>query len=116
MTYMRVLEQIAPLEAGEFALLMQAKQVIRSFLPTAEVLLYGSSARGDREPDSDYDLLVLTAQSVSRQEARRVDDALYDLELDSGAVLSTLYQCQDTWKRVSGMPFHAEVEKDAIRL
>jgi predicted nucleotidyltransferase len=31
------------------------------YLPDAEVLLFGSRARKDSKPDSDYDILVITS-------------------------------------------------------
>ena len=37
----------------------KAGEVIRSIEPDAEIILFGSEARGDARPDSDIDLLVL---------------------------------------------------------
>lgn len=36
------------------------KATVRSFLPDAKVLLFGSRARGQATKDSDYDLLIVT--------------------------------------------------------
>ena len=47
------------------------------------VLLYGSEARGEAEPDSDIDLLVLLSAPVDhRRDSRSCIDALYDLVLE----------------------------------
>jgi predicted nucleotidyltransferase len=35
------------------------------------IILYGSRARGSARPDSDFDLLVVYANDMSRREARR---------------------------------------------
>lgn len=44
------------------------------------IVLYGSRATGDARPDSDFDLLVVYRDDVSRREARRrFRDALGDL-------------------------------------
>lgn len=37
----------------------------------ARIILYGSRATGDARPDSDFDLLVVYRDDVSRREARR---------------------------------------------
>jgi len=38
------------------------KSIVNSFLPNAQVLLFGSRARGESTVDSDYDLLVITKE------------------------------------------------------
>lgn len=38
------------------------------------VLLYGSRARGDHQPDSDYDVLVVLEGPIERPEQKRLSD------------------------------------------
>jgi len=54
---------------------------ISSIDPNAEVILYGSRARGDERIDSDWDILILTDYPVNLQTKRISRDKLYDLEL-----------------------------------
>ena len=44
--------------------------VIAAFLPGASVVLYGSVARGEQGPESDYDVLILVDAPLTRQEER----------------------------------------------
>jgi uncharacterized protein len=37
---------------------------IRLIDPKADIILYGSRARGDERPDSDWDILVLTDYKI----------------------------------------------------
>lgn len=39
-------------------------EVARAVLPGARILLFGSHARGEADPESDYDILVITEQAL----------------------------------------------------
>ena len=55
----------------------------------AGLYLYGSHARGEAKPDSDIDLLVVLVGDVnSWDEIDRLVDATYDLELETGELIS----------------------------
>jgi uncharacterized protein len=41
------------------------KSMVNSFLPNAQVLLFGSRARGEYTIESDYDLLVITQETYT---------------------------------------------------
>jgi predicted nucleotidyltransferase len=41
------------------------KSMVNSFLPDAQVLLFGSRARGEFAKDSDYDLLIVTQDTFA---------------------------------------------------
>ena len=41
----------------QVSLLTQVKQLIHQIEPEAEIILFGSRARGDAAPDSDWDFL-----------------------------------------------------------
>lgn len=52
------------------------------------VVLYGSAARGQSQPDSDIDVLVRLSGHISCwSDTRRIIDALYDLQLEIGRPL-----------------------------
>lgn len=44
------------------------KTTVRSMLPDARVLLFGSMARGDANADSDYDVLVIIPKTIPIRE------------------------------------------------
>jgi predicted nucleotidyltransferase len=112
----RTLEESGVLSTRDIALLQSIKNVVQGFLPTATVLLYGSVARGGQHPESDYDMLVLTEAPLLSKEEDRIDRAIYDLELAHEVVISTTYQSKEQWEEHRAMPFHIEVDRDAIVL
>lgn len=47
------------MENEKSIVLKKIKSIIKQIEPQAEIILYGSRARGDERPDSDWDLLIL---------------------------------------------------------
>ena len=65
-----------PLAVNDRAAVLEAAGVLADHLPVERVVLYGSKARGDDRPDSDIDLLILTARPLTVAEGFQVvDDA-----------------------------------------
>ena len=110
------LEDTHTISDGDRELLLEVKATVRQSLPEAKVLLYGSTARGERGPESDYDILVLTPEPLPRDVEQAVDDAIYDLELERGVVLAVIYWPESEWLRHFQMPFRKEVARDGIEL
>jgi predicted nucleotidyltransferase len=115
---MQHLDDVAIIPVGDKTILREVRAVIARLLPEATVYLYGSGARGAREPDSDLDLLILTPHPVSRSDERRIADALYDLELARGVVISLLWYTQTDWDAALtwATPFRRRVEAEAVRV
>jgi predicted nucleotidyltransferase len=84
--------------------------------PEAEVYLYGSRARGDNSPDSDWDLLILVSdKKVTNETEDRFRDRLFDIELDTGQIISTLIYPKDYWNdKMSITPLFENVAKEGI--
>ncbi len=102
----------------------RVKQTVLGIAPDAEVILYGSRARGDFEPDSDWDFLVLCDEGKKPEVKRAVSDAVHALEselcdlLGHWPCISTVTRSREYWSRkiVQATPFHREVTKDGVRV
>jgi len=86
--------------------------------PTAQAFLFGSRARGDHKPDSDWDIIILVNnQSVTNEIEDRFRDVLYNIELESGQIISTFIYPKSFWdKTLKYSPLHKAVEKEGIKL
>src|SRR5215213_8416839 len=106
---MKPLTQVSALGAMDRALLVRARDAVRAVEPEAAVILYGSRARGDAAPDSDWDLLVLVDGRVDGDRERRIHDRLYDLELETEAIFVALVHSRAEWDGplYHAMPLHA---------
>jgi predicted nucleotidyltransferase len=104
--------------AEERTLLAQCREAVRAMVPNAEVILYGSRARGDARTDSDYDLLVLVDGEVDWRLEDQIRQRLHPLELTTGAVLTVHAYSRRAWDSplYRAMPFTQHVERDGIVL
>jgi len=93
------------------------RRSINSIDPKAEVILYGSRARGDERTDSDWDILILTDYPINLQVERKFRDKLYDLELETGEPFSVFAYSKNDWQtRQRITPFYQNVTQEGILL
>lgn len=68
--------------------------------PDSEIYLYGSQARGDAKSLSDWDLLILlNSQKISFDLETKLMDEFYELELETGEIISPLIYSKTDWIR-----------------
>ena len=85
--------------------------------PKAEIILYGSRARGDDRPDSDWDILVLTDYPVNMEKEMNFRNNLYDLELETGESFSLFIYSKSDWTtRQRITPFYQNVSQEGVAL
>ncbi len=115
---MKRIEELSGISDADRRMLREVKRIVQQSVPDAELWLYGSSARGERHPDSDWDVLVLTGQPLTRAEQDAIRDVVYDLELERSVLIMLRFYSREEWETslVSVSPFRENVEKDAVAL
>ncbi len=81
------------------------------------VYLYGSQARGDSSPHSDWDILVITDDSIATD-----DDFMHfafpyaEIGWRHGEQITPLHYTRSQWDAQKGTAFYSNVISEAIRL
>ena len=87
----------------------------RQILPKEKVILFGSQARGDARPDSDWDLLVL----LNRRKKVFEDEDIYgypfaEIGLKYNTYISVKIYTENDWKKRKPTPFYKNVKQEGI--
>lgn len=99
-------------------ILQKILKVVSRNAPDSEVYLYGSRARGSAKKLSDWDLLILlNRQGIPYELETKFMDDFYELELETGVIISPLIYSRTDWNnKYSSTPLYESVKKDGIKL
>ena len=93
------------------------KQVAASALPpNSSLLLYGSRARGDDRPDSDWDLLILLDKPKLVADDYDIAYPFRELGWYLGEEISPHVYTKKQWGEWTFLPYYKNVERDKILL
>lgn len=92
--------------------------LVNKTAPDSEVYLYGSRARGDAKKLSDWDILILlNRQNISFDFETKFMDEFYELELETGEIISPLFYSKTDWDaNHSVTPLFENIQKDGVRI
>jgi predicted nucleotidyltransferase len=94
------------------------KGVAASVLPLGSTMyLYGSRARGEAKPDSDWDLLILlNRDKLKRLEAEDLTFPFTDMGWDIGEDISARAYTRQQWEQGPHTMFYYNVEQDKKKI
>jgi predicted nucleotidyltransferase len=99
-------------------ILLRIKQLVNLAEPSATIILYGSYVRGQNKKQSDIDLLILVDNDkVTFSDEQRIKYPLYDLEFETGKIISPLIFSRKDWEtRHSITPLYYNIKKEGVQL
>ena len=89
----------------------------RQLLPNDRMILFGSQARGDARPDSDWDLLVLLDKE--KKEFEDEDNYSYpftELGWNYGVAINSILYTKNQWEQGTIFPFYKNVMREGIEI
>jgi len=89
----------------------------RQLLPNEKVILFGSQARGDARPDSDWDLLIL----LNKRKKIFEDEDIYgypfaEMGLKYKTYISVKIYTVNDWKKRKFTPFYKNIKQEGIEI
>jgi uncharacterized protein len=99
-------------------ILKMIMQVVDKTAPDSEVYLYGSQARGNPKRLSDWDLLILLNNpNVTFDFETKFMDEFYELELETGEIISPLIYSKNDWNsKYSITPLFENIKREGVKL
>ena len=100
---------------NEKEILAQIKKAILAIVPDAQVYLFGSRARGDWHDESDWDILVLTQETVNRSLKHRIYEKVFPISLQIGDFINYIVVNENDWnEKPSYYVLHTSIKPDMI--
>jgi len=86
--------------------------------PDADVILFGSRARGQATDESDWDILILlNINKVDKVLEKEYREELFDVELEIGEPISTFVYSKSDWEsKFRVTPLYKNIKKEGILL
>ncbi len=103
------------MRAKEKRILKRLVEKIKKIVPEAEIILFGSKARGDDTLFSDVDILILVDKKEKKEEILEV---CFQFELEHDILISPLIRTRDEW---NSFPYNVSeirhfIEEEGVRL
>jgi predicted nucleotidyltransferase len=93
------------------------RDTIRDVEPTAEIILYGSRARGDFREDSDWDVLaIIDKPRLTLEERGNIQYPIWDKGLDIGEEINVFPYTKKQWEEAPPSLFKYNVLKEGVSL
>ena len=101
----------------EAEVLRRIKEVTHSIEPEAELILFGSRARGEARHDSDYDVAILTDRPINFAYEQKFLHEFFHIDLDMETFIQPFLFPKSSWNAgASPIPLVDNIRNDGKKL
>lgn len=86
------------MNANDLNIANKLKDMLKKKVKLHQVILFGSRARGDAEPDSDMDVLVVLDEEETRELRHIVSDCAWEAGFNDGVVVVPIVVSRKRWE------------------
>lgn len=86
------------MNAKDREILNKLKSLLQEKVKLHQVILFVSRARGDAEPDSDMDVLVILDEPRTAKVRKIVSDCTWEAGFDAGVVVASVVFSREEWE------------------
>lgn len=106
------------LGTNEKVAIQEATRILKKEFAVEDIILFGSKARGDSDPESDIDLLLLTKRPLDWKERHEIVDAIFDVEMKYDVVISIIINTLHDWHDgvCTALPIHDEISREGVAM
>lgn len=112
---MRTLDDLS-LRKKETEAIQKAARMLKERFHVKRVVIFGSKARGDDDPDSDIDLLLVTTDLLHWKERQKIIHALFDLGMKHDVIFSILDVTETDFNKgiFTAFPIYDEIIREGV--
>ncbi len=112
---MKTIDDLA-LKNNENIAIREATIMLKKKFSVKEVILFGSKARGDDDPESDIDLFLVTGRPLHWKERQAIIHALFDLGMAYDVIFSILDTSEDEFNKgiFTSFPVYQEIINEGV--
>ncbi|MCB9300984.1 MAG: nucleotidyltransferase domain-containing protein [Lewinellaceae bacterium] len=88
----------------------QVKEAVLQIDKDAEIILFGSRARGDYGSDSDWDFLILLNDPITLEVEELIRNKIYDIELETDEVITSIIEQKSEWDKYEETLIYKNIE------
>jgi uncharacterized protein len=89
----------------------QVREAVLQVDKDAEIILFGSRARGDYASESDWDFLILLNNPVTLEAEELIRNKIYDIELETDEVITSIIEQKSEWEKYEEALIYKNIEK-----
>jgi predicted nucleotidyltransferase len=86
------------MDIKDHEILNRLKRLLQKRVRLYKIILFGSRARGDAEPDSDMDVLVILDEPGTPEKLEAVLECAWEAGFDEGIVVAPIMMSRTNWE------------------